>query len=305
MNLHHLSDKEKATKNESVISTSQIKIPTFKRVNKNAYKCDVCNLEGLSQESLQAHEGGKKHNKKLIETQKANLNLPHLSNIEKNTKNGSAFKNVNKDTYKCDVCNLEGLSQESLQVHEGGEKHKKKLKETQLIENWSRHHLSYNNEKAKNESVISTSQVKMKKCKQVNKNRYKCDVCDLTGLSQNCLRVHELSKKHKKKLIETQHENLFRHRLSSNKEKATKNESAFYTSPTVENKTENSKNSCLFATFTNTLHGKFLSLTLKFEKIRYRHSTLKFSKMPFWYCYTFGNSNNDYLFYYFLIQLLL
>uniref|UniRef100_A0A1B6LEZ3 C2H2-type domain-containing protein n=1 Tax=Graphocephala atropunctata TaxID=36148 RepID=A0A1B6LEZ3_9HEMI len=104
------------------------KLPTTK--DPVMLRCEICNVTVSSQEILEIHYGGAKHARKMKgqELIKEILNSPHSTFITPKTQNCSDSRIAE---FVCKICNVRVNSEQQLQQHLAGFKHKNKAEYNQ------------------------------------------------------------------------------------------------------------------------------------------------------------------------------
>jgi hypothetical protein len=180
----------------------QSPLPNKSVIKKTGTFCEICNVECSSESTYKQHILGQKHLKKL-----------KISQME-----------TSKDAFKCHVCLLDFVSLDQLQLHQTGKKHKKKAKlqlptnePTNLDikmdnSNANSDLITIDNDGNKSDVIMENSATNsdtkiennyINPCTIMVNNEvmfYRCEICDLTALTQSQLDTHLNGKKHLKKL---------------------------------------------------------------------------------------------------------
>lgn len=93
----------------------------YKRVSKERYLCDHCNVLFRSKLDLEAHEAGKRHKRSLALKSK-NVSTPSTSDVKRGSNTAK--------TFKCKICKIHTTSHGGLQIHYRGRRHGNEIKKS-------------------------------------------------------------------------------------------------------------------------------------------------------------------------------
>uniref|UniRef100_A0A1B6IWA1 C2H2-type domain-containing protein n=1 Tax=Homalodisca liturata TaxID=320908 RepID=A0A1B6IWA1_9HEMI len=169
---------------QAVVDNIIGKLPTKKEPV--LLRCDICNIIVSSQEILETHYAGAKHARKLKgqELIKEILNSPHSTFIAPNAQNGSESRIAE---FTCKICNVRVNSEQQLQQHLTGSKHKNKAESSQS----NTMQVSVANGSNGGKGVVAVD---------IGPNRLYCAACNVHVNSDLQLHQHITSSKHANKV---------------------------------------------------------------------------------------------------------